>query len=76
MTYSLATTGYNANSPFTPQPLILDDLAAGRAGAQANAMANGTPVLCKGPDGAQRYYKIDSERSRPGGPLYLLAVGP
>ena len=76
MTYSIAATGYNANSPFSAQPLIVDDLAAGRAGAQAFAMANGVPVLCKGPDGAQRYYKIDPERSRPGGPVVLLAVGP
>lgn len=76
MTYSLATTGLNANSVFTPQPLIMDDATAGRAGDQASAMATGTQVLCKGPDGAQRYYTIDAERSRPGGPVYLLAVGP
>lgn len=76
MTYSLGTTGYNANSPFAAQPFVMDDDAAGRAGDQALAMATGAQVLCKGPDGIQRYYTIDSERSRPGGPIYLLAVGP
>ncbi len=76
MTYSLAATGYNANSPFTAQPLTMDDAAAGRAGDQALAMATGAQVLCKGPDGQQRYYTIDAERSRPGGPIYLLAAGP
>jgi len=76
MTYSLAATGYNANSPFAAQPLTMDDAVAGRAGDQASAMATGAQVLCKGPDGLQRYYTIDTERSRPGGPIYLLAVGP
>lgn len=76
MTYSIATTGFRAESPSNAQPLIMDDLAAGRAGAQAASMANGTQFLCKGPDGAQRYYTIDASRSRPGGPVYLLAVGP
>lgn len=74
MTYSLATVGYRAESPSSAQPLIMDDATAGRAGDQQNAMATGTQVLCKGPDGLQRYYTIDSERSRPGGPIYLLAV--
>ena len=74
MTYSLATTGYNAGSPFAAQPLKVDDVVAGRAGNQANAMATGAQVLCKGPDGAQRWYTIDPERSRAGGSLYLLAV--
>lgn len=76
MTYSIGTTGLNANSPFTAQPLIMDDAAAGRPGDQMLAMATNGQVLCKGPDGAQRYYTIDAERSRPGGPIYLLAVGP
>ncbi len=76
MTYSLATTGYNANSVFSAQPLIMDDAAAGRPGGQQMAMATGAQFLAKGPDGAQRLYTIDSERSRPGGPVYLLAVGP
>lgn len=76
MTYSLAATGLNANSPFTAQPLTMDDAAAGRAGDQALAMATNGQVLCKGPDGQQRYYTIDASRSRPGGPVYLLAVGP
>lgn len=75
MTYSLATVGYRAEGPSGAQPLIMDDATAGRAGDQASAMATGAAVLCKGPDGIQRYYTIDSARSRPGGPIYLLATG-
>ena len=75
-TFSLATTGLNANSIFTAKPLTVGDVGAGTVGAQMNAMQNGTQVYCKGPDGASRWYTIDAERSRPGGPLYLLAVGP
>lgn len=75
-TFSLATTGLNANSPFTTKPLTVGDAGAGTNGAQQFAMANGKQVYCKGPDGAQKWYTIDAERSRPGGPIYLLAVGP
>lgn len=75
-TFSLATTGLNANSVFTAKPITVGDVGAGTNGAQANAMANNKQVYCKGPDGSLKWYTIDSERSRPGGPLYLLAVGP
>lgn len=75
-TFSLATTGLNANSTFTPQPITVGDAAAGRPGDQQMAMSTGAQVFCKGPDGSLKWYTIDSERSRPGGPLYLLAVGP
>ncbi len=74
-TYSIATVGYNANSPASAQPVILPDSAA-RVGNEASVMATNGQILCKGPDGAQRLYTIDSGRSRPGGPIYLLAVGP
>lgn len=75
-TFSLATTGLNANSIFTTKPLTVGDVGAGTNGAQMAAMATGSQVYCKGPDGSLKWYTIDSERSRPGGPLYLLAVGP
>ena len=75
-TFSLATTGQNANSPFTAKPITVGDAGAGTPGDQANAMAIGAQVYCKRSDGSFGWYTIDAERSRPGGPLYLLAVGP
>lgn len=74
MTYSLAITGVRA-SPSLPASYTLSDANA-RTGNQANAMQNGTAILCKGPDGAEAYYKIDAERSLPGYPPVLLPVGP
>ena len=73
MTYSLAFTGLRADLPSTITNIKLSD-TQGRAGQQAAAMANGTQVLCKGPDGAEAYYVIDAERSLPGGPVFLLKV--
>lgn len=73
MTYSLAITGVRASPPL-PVVYTLSDANA-RAGNQANAMQNGTNILCKGPDGAERYYRIDAERSLPGYPPVLLPVG-
>lgn len=74
-TYSVATTGYNANSPFAASNVILPDSSARNGGEQA-AMATGKQIMCKGPDGAQKWYTIDPERSRPGGPIFLLPVSP
>lgn len=73
-TFSLGTTGYRAGTPFNVQPLVLGDATGGRNGTQAAAMATGAYVWVKEPDGSQRYYAIDAERSRPGGPVYLLKV--
>jgi len=75
VTYSLAVTGARADNP----PQILNNTlsdANARAGNQANAMQNGTAFLCKGPDGAERYYTIDASRSIPGVSVVLQAVGP
>lgn len=74
-TYSLATTGQRASSPFAVNNVTLPD-SAGRSGSEAYAMRFGSQVLCKGPDGMQRWYTIDASRSLPGGPIVLLAVGP
>jgi hypothetical protein len=74
-TYSVATLGNNASSPFVAQSLTLPDSSARVAGEQA-AMMTGNQIQCKGPDGSLKWYTIDAERSRPGGPIYLLAVGP
>lgn len=75
MTYSLGITGARADNP--PQILntTLSDANA-RNGNLANAMQNRTAFLCKGPDGAERYYTIDAERSIPGVSTVLRAVGP
>lgn len=75
MTYSLGITGARADNP----PQILNNTlsdANARAGSQAAAMRLGTAFLCKGPDGAERYYTIDASRSIPGVSTVLLPVGP
>jgi hypothetical protein len=75
VTYSLGITGARAGNP--PQILntTLSDANA-RSGNLAAAMQLGTAFLCKGPDGAERYYQIDAERSVPGLTTVLRAVGP
>lgn len=75
MTYSLGITGARADNP--PQILntTLSDANA-RSGNLAAAMQLGTAFLCKGPDGAERYYQVDAERSIPGVTTVLRAVGP
>ena len=73
MTYSISFTGVTAGATY-PQKVFLDDTLAGTPGNQALAMAQNPPFLGKGPDGAQTYYTIDAERSRPGGPIYLLKL--
>lgn len=74
MTYTLGITGVRADNPAQPQNLTLSDANA-RAGNQANAMQAGTHFLCKGPDGAERYYRIDAERSIPGQTPVLIPTG-
>ncbi len=73
-TYSLATVGRNANSPFTVTPISLPD-SAGRLGSEALAMRNNSQLLCKKPDGSQAWFTIDAERSTPGN-VVMKAVGP
>lgn len=73
MTYSLAVTGAPANNPTIPQSLTVDD-SVGRNGGAQNAMALGTPFLCKGPDGASRYYVFDAERSNLAQGLRILKL--
>lgn len=73
MTYSLAVTGVRAEAFAPIADLTLSDVNA-RSGNQQAAMRTGAQILCKGPDGAERYYTIDAERSRAGGTIVLLAV--
>lgn len=68
MTYSLGLTGLRADTPFTTEKLdISDSDAAGNAlppsGLPNYSMRLGTQVLCKQPDGSQKWFTIDAERS-------------
>jgi len=72
MTYSLAATGCRADSIDQVENVAVGD-EAGRLGSQQGAMRTGSQVLCRGPDGAQRYYTIDSSRSTPDA-IVLLPV--
>ena len=71
-TYSLAVTGQRADQQFAVSTLKVGD-TVGPDGVHQQAARQNTPILCKGPDGAQRYYTIDSERSLPGS-LVMKAV--
>lgn len=72
-TYSLGATGARADQKFAVNNVQIGD-SAGLAGSQQLAMATGAQILCKRPDGSQRWFTIDAERSLPGGPVVLKAV--
>jgi hypothetical protein len=82
MTYSLAVTGARADQINQVENLTLADSAVqGTAtvtiptpGGMQQAMAMGYQFLAKGPDGAERLYRLDAERSTPTVPI-LLPVG-
>lgn len=74
MTYSLNVKGVRADNPPQIQNIVVSDPQA-VAGGQALAMQTGAHFLCLRPDGSQRYFRIDAERSIPGQPPVLLAVG-
>lgn len=74
MTYSLAITGAAA-TPTLPTNNKISDAAA-RAGNLAANASCGAQFLVKGPDGAERYFTLDAERSIPGQTPVLLPVGP
>lgn len=70
-TYSVGLTGAIAGTEFTAQTIDIPDTAARQGGFQ-NAMATGTQVLCKLPDGSQKWFVID-DRSTLANPI-LRAV--
>lgn len=74
MTYSLNIKGARADNPAQPANIVVSDPQA-VAGGQALAMQQGLSFLCQRPDGSQRYYRIDAERSIPGQTPILIAVG-
>ena len=63
-----------ADNPPQIQNLVVSDTQA-TVGGQALAMQQGAHFLCKRPDGSERYFRIDAERSIPGQPPVLIAVG-
>lgn len=73
MTYSLSVTGARAAQIYQVKNDTVDDSVA-LPGSMANAMQLGTPFLVKGPDGGERYYTYDAERSTPTVPI-LKRVG-
>jgi hypothetical protein len=73
-TYSLARTATHARSPFATTNLTLPDSAA-QNGHLSKLMQTGSQVYCKRPDGSFGWFTIDTERSRPGGPIVLLHTG-
>ena len=72
-TYSLSATGRRADQTPAVTNFVKIGDSAGLVGSQANAMQNGTPILCKNPDGSKSWYTIDAERSLPGA-VVLRAV--
>jgi hypothetical protein len=75
-TYSQSVTGILAQTPFSISNIKIGDSACQTLGSVQQTMRNGTQVLCQFPDGSKRWCTIDASRSRPGGPLFLLPVGP
>lgn len=79
MTYSLAIAGAAADNVRQLENMILADSAVqGTAtvtiptpGGMQNAMARGYSFLAKGPDGSERLYRLDAERSTPDVPILV-----
>ena len=46
-----------------PQVVIAGEAANAKLAREQLAMAQGTQILCKNPDGSQSWYTIDAERS-------------
>ena len=74
MGHSLQAKGSRDDSPAKAKPLLLDDAKAA-PGQQSAAMRKNEAFLCQRPDGSERYYTIDAERSVPGQPPILILVG-
>jgi hypothetical protein len=53
----------------------IDGNACATPGGMQSTMQTGDLMLCKGPDGAQHWYKYDAERSTVANPV-LIFVGP
>jgi len=80
-TYNQSVTGFVAGNAVTTAKTqqipdaSMDGDACTTPGGMTNAMNDGDYLLCKGPDGAQHWYKYDAERSTVANPV-LIFVGP
>lgn len=78
-TYSLGVTGLVPGQSTTKLYDIpdanLDGNACATTGGMQGTMQVGDLMLVKGPDGAQHWYRYDTERSTPANPV-LLFIGP
>ena len=72
LTYSLQTTGKHAHT--SGAQLGISDTQA-LVPAQAKAASLNTAFLCKRPDGSERLFRIDAERSIPGQLTILVPLG-
>ena len=79
-TFSQSLTGINAGTRYTPLTISIGDTdSAGDVqynnvpNMQQN-MRDNDYVLCKGPDGAQAWYRYDAERSIPGVSIIMIPV--
>ena len=80
-TYSQSITGINAgaryNAPATITVGDTDSAGDNQVNWAPNVQQNlrdNDYVLCKGPDGAQKWYRYDAERTIPGVSLVLMPV--
>lgn len=81
-TYSIGTTGLESNFVTPTKRQTIPDafvpasgttITTATAGGMLGAMAQNTPLLCKGPDGSFKWFTLDAERSTPAVPV-LKAV--
>ena len=78
-TYSIGTTGLipgqSTNLLYDlPDTDLSGNVCATPGGLQGVAQT-GDIMLCKGPDGAQAFYRLDTERSTPAIPVLLKVYG-
>jgi hypothetical protein len=81
VTYNQSITGFIAGNALNTAKLLdvpdanLDGNASATPGGMQGTMQVGDLMLCKGPDGAQHWYKYDAERSTVANPV-LIYIGP
>lgn len=76
-TYTTKKTAYRPANPFAINTLVLPDASENNIncstiGGQQNIMAMGDSMLVQRQDGSIRRYKMDAERSKPPGLIYML----
>jgi hypothetical protein len=66
MTYSLSITGAQAQNPYQPKNITLDDSVVASVGDEQQAMRLHQQFGVKMPDGSTVMHVYDNERSIPG----------